>query len=295
MRISWRGTLSFSVFICLVLTFHPTQVQTAKLSPEVAELIRGTSFEHSSALPDPNESAEVMKAWLAGVERRDNGVDVFTLLVQKYPESRYAHFGLANAFHLKFEDTKEVRCGKAALREMILASQIGASFGRFHYVEWMSRLAVQTGETELVSAWFEQILQIQPHQWEVNLEYGKLLEQLNDSRAELYYSMAMKVRPLGNWQAQAEYAEYMIKQGRFEEVLKHTIVPGEQAYWLDFLHGYALEKLGRGQEAVRKYRIYAKMTNNRRIPSLYRIENSPFQTGLIFCTAQDPSLECVED
>ncbi|MGZ4123106.1 MAG: tetratricopeptide repeat protein, partial [Tumebacillaceae bacterium] len=207
---------------------------------------------------------------------------LFSELVRKYPYSRHAHSGYSNALYEQYVRTGDLQYAKHALNEMVTASRIGYSFHRIHYLEGIKRLALETKEPEIAIQWFKELLSKNPNLWEVNLQYAKLLEALDDPKAIRYFRTAMKVRPEGNSDAHVYLAEYYINRGKYDDALQITLPKEERAFYLDFLHGFALEKLGRGSEAIPLYQKYQSMSQSFPVPSKYRIPGSPFQQGIHF-------------
>jgi tetratricopeptide (TPR) repeat protein len=92
----------------------------------------------------------------------------------------------------------------------------------------------------------------------------------------------MEVRPTGHLDAHIKYVEYLIDQELYEKSLNFSILIGERAFYLDFLRGYALEKLGRYDEAVKHYEKFEEMSEAFPAPEKYRIQNSTYQNNIHF-------------
>lgn len=253
----------------------------SSFQPGVLELIEGTSLGHAAELPDPNESVDVLRGYL-DLQGAPDEVAGFERLVKMFPESRHAHVGLAMAYHDEFEATGDASLAGLALREELTAAKIGLSFGQVLYTPWIAQMALDAGEPELARRWFEALLARDPDDFSVNYHLAGLLTALGDGAAEAHYQKAIAVRPEGNIDANVAYAELLLDQGRLDEALRSGVNEGENAYYLDFLHGVAKERLGRTSEALALYSRFEEMSQEFPAPARYRILGSPHQIRIKF-------------
>jgi len=211
-----------------------------------------------------------------------NELSGFEELVESFPESRHAHKGLATAYYNQYLKDNDLSHVSLALDEAIRASKIGFSYGRVLYIPWIKKMALEADRTDDAGDWFEEILKVEPDNYSVNYHYAKLLQEIKKERAETYFLKAIEVRPIGNFDANVGYVELLLDNGRYQEVLDNSILEGERAFYMDFLHGYALEKLGQGEEAVDYYEKYEEMSETFPVPDKYKITDSPYQKNITF-------------
>lgn len=252
-----------------------------KLQPGVKDFIRGTYFEHSSEFPDVNEPLEVLEAYLENNDSPD-GLKVFEKLVKKYPDSRHVNVGLAMKLYEKYNKTQDKADIKNALHFEIRAAEIALSFENILYTSWIKKMAIEAGELNLADNWFKKILEKYPDNYIANLHYAELLGTMNQKSADTYFKKAIELRPVGNFDSNVSYVEYLIEENRLDEALSESIVIGERANYLDFLHGFILEKKGNNEEASDYYKNFEEMSQMFPAPKKYKIEGSPLQNRIKF-------------
>lgn len=257
-----------------------------KLQPEVQEFIKGTYFEHASEFPDENEPVEVLKAYLEYTDSPEN-LEAFAELVEKYPDSRHANVGLAMKLYEKYEETQDKSDLREALKYEIKAAEIAASYGNILYTSWVKRMAIESGEFAAANTFFGNILEKYPDNYIANLHYAELLAAQEKDSAEKYFKKAIELRPEGNFDSVVAYVEFLIDENRLEEALSESILIGERALYLDFLHGYVLEKLGNDEEAIKYYKKFEEMSQVFPAPEKYKIPGSELQLGIKFEGSSD--------
>ena len=264
---------------------------SSKFQPGVEDFLRNT-FGNISAtgVPDPNETLEVLQSYVS-FRNSPNALENFRRLVEQNPASRFARLGLAQAYYSQYLTSRDREDAALALQEQLEAAKIAFSYGKVFYTSWIKQMALDAGQPEIAIEWFDQVLAQDPNNYDVTLNYGQLLVSIDsNARAEQFLRKAMKVRSTGNLDAHVAYAEFLLNNGRYQDVLSDTVLVGERAFYLDFLHGYALERLGRGSETVRYYDRYADMSRDFPAPRLFQIPESQFQRNITF--AEDvPALD----
>ena len=252
-----------------------------EFQPGVEEFIKGTYFQHKTELPDPNESVEVLKSYM-NLLNSPNELSGFEKLVESFPDSRHAHKGLATAYYNQYLKSNDLSYASLALDEEIKASKIGFSYGKVLYIPWVKQMALDANRPEAAINWFEEILKEEPDHYLVIYHYADLLQKIKDDGAEKYFLKAIEVRPTGNIDANVGYVEFLLDNNRYQEALNSSILVGENAFYLDFLHGYALEKLGRGEEAIKYYQKFEEMSKTFPAPDKYKITDSLYQKNITF-------------
>jgi len=250
--------------------------------PGVAEFIQGNYLGHASELPDANESLEVLKEYMR-LKGSPMELEGFQSLSKTFPESRHARVGLAMAYYNEFKATGDKKFAELALQEELAAANIGLKNDKVLYVSLIKQMALDAGQPEAAEKWMKHVLSKNPDDYETLVNYSQLLKATKHAdKAEKHLQHAINVRPAGNIDAHVEYAELLLDAGRYEEALLNTILIGESAYYLDFLHGYALEKLGRGEEAKEFYARAEDYSANFPFPERFMIQDSALQTNLSF-------------
>ena len=256
------------------------------LSPEVEAFIAGTYLAHSEEYPDPNEPLEVLRLYLEGQEllrqgQTEQALVLFTQLVHQFPQARHAHAGLGSALWQRYENSKELEDLEAAVREFLKAAQIGMQFGKVRYTY---RIAIGLGilrDSVTMDQFFAQALAVGNRKYLTSLDYARGLSTLGDPRAEEWFKQAIALRPTGNVDAIAYYAEWLLDHNRPKDVIT-LIDPDAHVEYLHFLRGVALERLGKLEEAYAAYQLYAPLSILDPAPAKYRIPGSKAQAGITF-------------
>jgi tetratricopeptide (TPR) repeat protein len=260
--------------------FASEHKQEKKLKQEVVDFLKGNYG--SKSLPDVNEPLELLQA-IEKAKGAPMEMEKLEELAARYPDSRTAHTHLAQSYWNKFKQTGDKNFAKKAFRAELKASQNGLAQGGVHYVSWLEEMGTEAGELDAVIDWYHQILAKYPDDYQTNLYLAKVLVKKNDlKKAEELFKKAKEVRPAGNVDAHAAYVEFLLDQGRYEEALTNSILIGEDIYYMHFLQGVALEKLGRGEEAKKHYAKYVDMSKSFPAPKRYMIEGSEYQAGIAF-------------
>ncbi|TCP55841.1 hypothetical protein EV586_103500 [Tumebacillus sp. BK434] len=282
----------FSILLAAALLLPPAGMEwngspaiaagDKKFQPGVEAFIQGTYLGHANELPDPNESLEVLQTYLSA-KGSPKELDTFKGLVNKFPDSRHAHVGLAMAYYNEFSAKKDKKFAKLALEHELKAAEIALSYGNVLYTAWVKQMALDAGTPEAAVGLFDKVLAAQPDHYFTNLHRAEMLNAMGkQADAEASFKKAIDVREAGNIDAHAAYAEFLITAGRYEEALVNTILIGENAYYIDFLHGYALEKLGKGAAAQASYTKFTEFSQAFPAPAKFKIDGSAYQAGIAF-------------
>ncbi|TCP55837.1 hypothetical protein EV586_103496 [Tumebacillus sp. BK434] len=276
------GLLAAALTAALLATgAHAGSPDAPNLLPGVWDYVQ----EHRLAdLPDPNEPLELVQAY-GNTPAGSDKVDFYRALVVKYPDSRHAHQGLANSLQAQLAaggHGDPQLLNKEIFHAYLAASKIAQQFGKTMYIDGVRQYGQAAGLTEQAQAWFDQLLAKDTHNWQVNMNYAELAKAQNSPLAEVFYKKAMQSRPEGNLDAHVGLAEYLLDRGRYDEAFAVNLLPHEDSRYLDFLHGYALEKMGRGFAAVSYYYAAQEFSSAFPFPTCYAVKGSPYQTGIYF-------------
>ena len=138
----------------------------------------------------------------------------------------------------------------------------------------------RAGDANTLNDLFERNLALAPT-FNTYLHYALGLSRMDDPQAELLYRQAIALQPVGNIDAWAYYAEWLLDHGRASEVL--VLLPADiQFEYLHFLRGVALERLGKLEEAKAEYAQFAAFSADFPAPDRYRIPGSSIQVGILF-------------
>lgn len=256
------------------------------ISASVWELIRNTFLVHKGEFPDSNESVDALAKYLSGTEALQNdaldeALQIFTDAVSIQPDSRHAHAGLATALRTRYLQTGSAADLQAAVTEFITASELGMEHGRVRYTDLIGRGLAKLGDAAEMDRVFTKALAVADEPYVVRLDYANALRLLSDSRAENWLREGMEIAPDGNDDAKAGLAEWFLDQGRYDETLS-LLAPDERLRYLQFLIGYALEQVGRADEARSHYLEAAGFSQDFPMPAKYRILGSSAQEGIKF-------------
>lgn len=257
-------------------------------SPEAPQLLPGVwdyVQQHRLAdLPDPNEPLELVQAY-GNTPAGSDQVDFYRTLVKTYSDSRHAWQGLANSLQWQLQEGGHgdpQQLNAEIFHAYLAASKIAAGFGKTMYIDGVRQYGQASGQTQQAKDWFDQLLATDSSNWQVNMNYAELSKALHSPQAEVYYRKAMQSRPEGNLDAHVGLAEYLLDKGRYNEAFAVRLLPHENSEYLQFLHGYALEKMGRGFAAVSYYYGAQEFSAAFPFPTRYAIKGSPYQSGITF-------------
>jgi tetratricopeptide (TPR) repeat protein len=279
-----NGTPVFHIFLPII--FNSAPPSSPPLSPEVETFITGTFLSHATSYPDPNEPVEVLKLYMDGLnllqqEQIDQALQTFNQAVNRYPESRHAHEGLATTLLQKYKHSQGIEDLRTAVDEFILADRIGLKYGKIHYTYPVAQGLGQLRESKRLDTYFDQAVKEGNEPYLVSLHYAQGLSLLGDPRAEEWYLKAIKYEPEGVADAIAYYAEWLLDRGRSADVVL-LVTDDIEVEYTHFLRGVALERLGRTQEAIKEYKRYQRINADFPAPARFKIVGSEAQANSIF-------------
>jgi tetratricopeptide (TPR) repeat protein len=244
---------------------QPTEEDVALmgLSREILCVIVETPlFRHD--LPGPGESPDLLRRYLQqGPYENLSGAEYRVVMeeaVRLWPQSRYAHAGLAHAL-LAGHGTQASPADKRwAADELLTAAEIAFSEGKVRYVMDLAPLLADLGDKAALDRYFQQVFESLPPgdtgPWYVSyLQYAQALATLGDERAETYFRKATEVSPKGVGDAYDSYARYLFEHHKAQAVLELLVPnsPVEQVMYQPAFHHLrcqALEQVGRKAEAA---------------------------------------------
>ena len=293
--------VSVFVLLALLLSVGPGAVMSqepppirgaVRLSPEVEIFIAKTYLAHASEFPDPNESVEILEQYLEGQKLLRGGdvetaIQLFEKAVEHYPDSRHTHAGLALAFSHRSRASGDIKDIRSAAAEFIQAAEIGMEFGKVHYTPEIAKNLALSKDVETLDAFFERVVALEPDNYRIALDYARGLHLLDDPRAPQWYKKAISLQPPSdansdaNFDARAYYAEWLLEHGSDSDVLQ-LLRSDEDAQYLHFLRGVALERLGELNEAQAEYRQYEAFSERFPAPARFRIIGSQAQSAVVF-------------
>lgn len=225
-------------------------------------LLRHTYLGHAAELPDSGEPVVVLERYLeiqkhdAKADRKalDKRLNEWRRFTRQYPNSRYAHLGLAKTYRDRgaFTGQDDLR---RAVDSFLKANEIGVGQGRLLFSRQISELMVQLDDLEGLDQAFGTLLKAsgkaetkRGEQYAVLVDYADGLAALNDERAWDFFEQAIALLP-DNIEAFNRYARRLLEKGNAEEALRvlETLTREERIRFVRpaFLRRQALRALGR--------------------------------------------------
>jgi len=170
-------------------------------------------FRHD--LPGPDESPDILRRYLRqGPYENLSGAEYRTVMeeaVRLWPQSRYAHAGLAQVLLAGHGAQASPADKRRAADEWLTAAEIAFSEGRVRYVLELAQILTDLGDKAALDRYFQRVFELLPPgdtgPWYGSyLQYAQTLAKLSDERAETYFQKAIAVRPEGVWGAYEGYA-----------------------------------------------------------------------------------------
>lgn len=268
----------------------------AALAPGVNALIENTYLSHAADFPDPNETVEMLRAYLRANDLRwqgdhAGGLAAFQDAVKRYPNSRHVQAGLGHALMEEHHRTGAESDLKRMLQHIVRAAEMGMKHGRVRYTDMLVQGLGRTKQTKRFEQLFNRAFEIgdQPHVTHVDFARG--LAQLGDRRAEEQFQIAIRNQPDGHIDALVAFAEWLLDQGRTSDVLAVVSAP-DTVFYPHFLRGVALERQGKIDQARAEYAVYTAFSQDVPAPAKYRIEGSVAQAGIHFEDSMHVQTHC---
>jgi tetratricopeptide (TPR) repeat protein len=247
--------------------------------PEQAPAGGTGGADTSTFVPDPNEPPEALDRYqearrLVAERKWDEAKEMLAEATEEFPESRHLHQQYAELlWHLSEGTDQDLlkQSGQEAVRAMELAS----SAGRVDYrlTDLVAKTLGRTGDKATLDRLFSRALAQDPSAV-VHLDYAKGLALLEDPRAGEMLEKTAKLDPDGD--AAVSYGEWLLDQGRDSEALE-ALPTSSPLYYVHFLRGVALERLGRAQEARAEYERFKVYSSTYPAPARFRIPGSRLQ------------------
>jgi tetratricopeptide (TPR) repeat protein len=206
----------------------------AKARPRSTQyLIENTYLGHAAQMPRLEEPADVLLTFLdrgrhgSGRLNVEKEIFIWKRLNKRYPDSRYAYFGLGGAYRLRFAKSKSTQDLQRAISAYAKASEMALSQGRIVYTRELSEAIVKTKSTKSVEQ-LDRIFgplidagpSLSPKEFYLALvDYGDGLAALADERAWEHFERAIDLRPQNNIEAINRYAQRLLERGRAREAL----------------------------------------------------------------------------
>jgi tetratricopeptide (TPR) repeat protein len=180
--------------------------------------------------------------------------------VHLWPQSRYAHAGLAHALLVGHGTQASPADKRRAADELLAAAEIAFSEGRVRCVSELAQILADFGDKAALDRYFQRVFQLLPvgdtGPWYGSyLQYAQALARLRDEQAETYFRKAVEVIPEGVGDAYESYARYLLGHHKAQAVME-LLVPNSKVeramYKPVFYHlrCQALEQIGRKAEAT---------------------------------------------
>lgn len=230
---SYIMVLVFTVMAAIL----PSIVRGEEKSDEKARttqyLLENTYLGHAAEMPSLDEPVDVLQRYLDqgrhGQERPSAGreITIWKRLTQRYPNSRYAYFGLGRAYRMRFDKSQSTQDLQRAINAFSKASQISLSQGRIRYTRELSMAIVQ-GKSAKASEQLDQVFGpliaagpgLSAKEFYLALvDYGDGLAALADERAWEHFERAIDLRPVNNIEAINRYAKWLLERDSAREAL----------------------------------------------------------------------------
>jgi len=235
-------------------------IEGSGLSIEV-QCIIGDTYLVRHDMPGSDESPDLLRRYLQKPPyenlSKEQYITVMEEAVRLWPQSRYAHAGLAEALRGPNGIPGDLADRRRAADEFLVAADIAFSKGSVRYVTELSQLLADLKDKEALDRYFKRVFELLP-EWEGNyrtyLDYAFALDKLDDERAETYFQKAIAFRPdVGD--AYEFYGRYLLDHGKAQKVLELLALnsQAERATYPPTFHYQryqALEQLGQKAEAA---------------------------------------------
>ncbi|HBR21711.1 MAG TPA: hypothetical protein DD713_03975 [Nitrospiraceae bacterium] len=211
----------------------------------------------------------------------------------KYPQSRHIQEALGWVYGRMYDSTNDknklAKAAEAFDRAETLYFENSIIKLYSGYADLMSKILVILKDKTRLDSYFAVLLERYPSDTIAHLSYAKALSSLSDNRAEKYFEKAISLKDEDNFQPTVDYVEHLLDRGYYKKALAVLNKEKSEAYYLHFIKGYTLEKLGRLKKAEEEYRRYLKF---KEVTSFsegvfkpnkkYRIPNGRLQNGIDF-------------
>lgn len=219
---------------------------------------------------DENEGDAEMRLYAEAMTQINIGTeDIENRLIDaqvRYPKSRHIQEALGWFYQRMYESSNDrnklVKSVDAFLRAENFYFEDTVLKPYSKYADLISKSLILLNDREKLDDYFSEILHRHPSDTIAHLSYAKALSFLSDSRAELYFEKAIALKDEDYFQPTVDYVEHLLDRSDYEKALIVLNKEKSDAYYLHFLKGYTLEKLGKFKEAEEEYRSYFKFKEN---------------------------------
>lgn len=252
--------------------------QATTTSSDTLEVRPSTDASASSSQESP-EAVVRQARDLVAKGSKDEARTLLGEATAKFPESQALHRIYAELLWDLSGGTDPEFLRQAA-QEATQSAELDLRANRVDYAV-TSLLAETLGRTkdrETLERLFGRMLAVDSSS-PVYLDYATGLVLLGDSKAEVAFKNALRSDPNGD--AAARYGEWLLDQRRETDAL--AVLPKETpVYYIHFLRGLALERLGQVEEAKAAYDRYRSFSQTFPAPERFRIPGSTLQSGIRF-------------
>lgn len=202
----------------------------------------------------------------------------------QFPESWNLNGEMAEIYWIRYKDRNG---GHSALAAASTYARRGFESGlrfskvvNYRLLSIASEASARLGDRQTLDTLYQEALLVEPT-FVVYLDYAGGLSILGDPRAEEYFKVALDMTTQQKMAMAAiePYGEWLLDHERYEDVL-NLRATGEYEAGIEYLHflkGYALERLGRTDEARAEYAKYRGFNIVSPAPARFKIEGSPAQ------------------
>jgi hypothetical protein len=196
-------------------------------------LVQGSYLGHAAELPDASEPAAVLERYLE-IRKHNDKTDRKALdkrvaewkgFTRQYPDSRYAHLGLAQTYRERGQITGQADL-RLAVNSFLRASEIGLGQKRILFTRQISELMVQLKDPAGLDEAFGTLLKAsgkadtkRREQYAVLVDYADGLASLGDERAWSFFEQAIALQP-DNIEAFNRYGRHLLAADKAEEALQ---------------------------------------------------------------------------
>jgi hypothetical protein len=259
-----------------------TDSPAASSMPPASPAPAQAAGDQGTFVPDADETAQDLLAQygqaraLIASGQPDEADSLLRQAIARYPESRHLRELHADLLWQRSGAGKDRGLLEQAAREGVRAAEIGLRHGQVDAAA-TGRLAEILGlleDRQELDRIFPRLTAASPEP-AIALDYARALARMDDPRAEAALKKAAQ-RPDDD--AFAAYAEWLLDHRRDSEAL--SLLPTDtNVYYLRFLRGVALERLGRTDEAKAEYGKFARYSATFPAPARFKIPGSEAQAS----------------
>jgi hypothetical protein len=252
--------------------------QATTTSSDTANAPSSSEISASRSQESPDAAARQARDLIAKGSK-DEARTLLEGAAAKFPESSSLHRVHAELLWDLSGDTDPELLRQAA-QEATRAAELDLQANHVDYAitSLVAQTLGRTKDRETLERLFERML-AKDASSPVYLDYATGLVLLGDPKAEEAFKNALRSDPNGD--AAARYGEWLLDQRRETDVL--AVLPAETpVYYIHFLRGLALERLGQTEAAKAAYGRYRNFSRTFPAPTRFRLPGSTLQSGIHF-------------